>query len=145
MRPVFENLLAKAACEVDADTRARLRVRLYADRDLSARVLPRENMLAPLVAALRDGGDVPARLAETLGLDAPRTAEILGEDSGEALAIACKGAGLGRAAFSTIALLALPRRERAGERLGVYDRVSTLEAARTLRAWRGAKLHHAAE
>ena len=145
MRPVFENLLAKTAREVDADTRARLRVQLYADRELAARVLPRENNVMPLIAAAREGQGLAERLAETLGLDAPRTAEILQEESGEALAIACKGAGISRAIFSTLALLSYPRREGISERLSVYDRVTTLDAARTLRAWRGAKLHAAAE
>jgi hypothetical protein len=144
MRPVFENLLAKTAREVDADTRARLRVRLYADRELAARVLPRENPVMPLIAAARDGEGLTERLAETLGLDAPRTHEILQEESGEALAIACKGAGIGRAIFSTLALLAYPRREGLPARLAAYDRVATLDAARTLRAWRGAKLHQSA-
>jgi hypothetical protein len=140
MRPVFENLLAKTARDVDADTRARLRVRLYANRELCARVLPRENPVPVLIAAAREGAPVVSRLAETLGLDESRAAEILKEESGEALAIACKGAGLSRAAFSTLALLAFPR-EQAGQRLSVYDRVATLDAARTLRAWRGARLH----
>ena len=43
MRGVCEALLAKAAREVDAATRARLRVQLYADPDLAGRVLPRES------------------------------------------------------------------------------------------------------
>ena len=143
MRPVFENLLAKTAREVDADTRARLRVQLYADRELCARVLPRENPLPVLIAAAREGAPVIPRLAETLGLDESRAAEILKEDSGEALAIACKGAGISRACFSTLALLAYPRRERMAERLSIYDSVATLDAARTLRAWRGARLRQA--
>jgi hypothetical protein len=145
MRPVFENLLAKTAREVDADTRTRLRVQLYADRELAARVLPREkNSVMPLIQAAREGALLTEPLAETLGLDAPRAAEILNEDSGEALAIACKGAGISRAVFSTLALLVFPRRENISDRLSVYDQVTTLDAARTLRAWRGAKLHHPA-
>lgn len=140
MRPVFENLLAKTARDLDSDTRARLRVQLYANRELCARILPRENPVPVLIAAAREGDAVIPRLATTLGLDETRAAEILKEDSGEALAIACKGAGLSRAAFSTLALLAFPRRERMAERLNVYDRVPTLDAARTLRAWRSARL-----
>jgi hypothetical protein len=142
MRPVFENLLTKAAREVDADTRARLRVRLFADRELAARVLPREqDPAAPLIEAARAGGDITAALAEALGLDAFNTAEILKETSGEALGIACKGAGLNRVAFSTLALLALPPGGDAAARLDIYDRIATLDAARTLRTWRGARLH----
>jgi hypothetical protein len=145
MRPVFENLLAKTAREVDAATRTRLRIQLYADRELAARVLPREkNTVMPLIQAAREGNDLTEQLAETLGLDAPRTAEILHEDSGEALAIACKGAGINRAVFSTLALLVFPEREKMLQRLCAYDQVATLDAARTLRAWRGAKLHQPA-
>ena len=145
MRPVFENLLAKTACEVDADTRARLRVQLFADRALAMRLLPKEkNPETTLIEAARDGGDLVAVLGEALGLDADNTTEILKEESGEALAIACKGAGLSRLAYSTLALLALPQGGDPAARLTLYDRIATLEAARTLRTWRGAKLHIAA-
>jgi len=144
MRPVFENLLARTAREVDAPTRSRLRVRLYADRALCARVLPREDAITPLICAARDGNAVVSRLAQTLGLDEDRATQILNEDTGEALAIACKGAGLTRAAYSTLALLAFPR-DGMAERLSAYDRVATLDAARTLRAWRGVVLPQAAE
>jgi len=141
MRPVFENLLAKTAREVDADVRARLRVQLCADRELTARVLPKEkNPETALIDAARDGVDIVPPLAEALGLDAFNTAEILKETTGEALGIACKGAGLSRLAYSTLALLALPAGGDAAARLELYDRIATLEAARTLRAWRGAKL-----
>src|SRR5687768_4958486 len=76
MRPVFEKRLAKTAREVDADTRSRLRVQLYADRELAARVLPREkNPVTPLIQAARDGAPLTEPLAETLGLDAPRIAQ----------------------------------------------------------------------
>jgi hypothetical protein len=139
MRPVFENLLAKTAREVDTPTRARLRVRLYADRALCARVLPREDAITPLICAARAGDAVVPRLAQTLGLDEDRATLILNEDTGEALAIACKGAGLSRAAYSTLALLAFPR-DGMADRLSAFDRVATLDAARTLRAWRGAQL-----
>jgi hypothetical protein len=142
MRPVFENLLAKTACDVDVDTRARLRVQLFCDRALAARVLPKEkNPETPLIDAARDGGDITGLLAEALGLDGDNTAEILKEASGEALVIACKGAGLSRLAYSTLALLALPHGGDPAARLALYDRIATLEAARTLRSWRGAKLH----
>jgi hypothetical protein len=142
MRPVFENLLARTAREVDADTRAKLRVQLFADRELALRVLPKEqNPETALIDAARHGDDIVAPLAEALGLDTFNTAEILREASGEALGIACKGAGLSRVAFSTLALLALPQGGDAALRLEMYDRIATLDAARTLRAWRGARLH----
>ena len=145
MRPVFENLLAKTAREVDADVRARLRVQLFSHRELAARVLPKEqNPEARLIDTVRHGGDIAAPLAEALGLDAFNTGEILKETTGEALAIACKGAGLSRLAYSTLALLALPQGGDAAAKLSVYDQIATLDAARTLRAWRGARLRIAA-
>jgi hypothetical protein len=145
MRPVFENLLTKTAREVDADVRARLRVQLFSHRELAARVLPKEtNPETPLIEAARQGGDIVHPLAQALGLDAGNTAEILKETTGEALAIATKGAGLSRVAYSTLALLALPQGGDPTARLALYDRVSTLDAARTLRSWRGARLHIAA-
>jgi hypothetical protein len=138
MKPVFENLLAKTAREVDADTRARLRIQLYGDRALAARVLPRDDSVTPLIAAARESGDVIVRLAEALGVPAARVNEILEDESGLLLATAAKGAGLGRAAYSTLALLALP--DGGGmARLEAWDGISTLDAARTLRDWRGAK------
>ncbi len=146
MRPVFENLLAKTAREVDADTRARIRVQLYADRALAARLLPKEqNPAAPLLETARNGGNVAAALAALLGVEESRAAEILADQSGHALAIAAKGAGLGRAAFSTLALLALPHGNDPAARLAVHDTVTTLEAARVLRGWRGGALQTAAE
>ena len=146
MRPVFENLLSKTAREVDADTRARLRVQLFADRQLAARLLPREqNPVTPLLETARNGGNVAAALAVLLGVDEARAQEILGDASGQALALACKGAGLNRAAYSTLALLALPHGENPAARLAAHDSVTTLEAARTLRAWRGVLLPAAAE
>jgi len=141
MRPVFENLLAKTAREIEPETRAKLRVQLYGDRALAARVLPKEkDPLPSLIDNARKGADITHTLAETLGLDAANTAEILKEASGEALAIACKGAGLNRLAYSTLALLALPQGGDPNLRLALYDHVATLDAARTLRSWRGARL-----
>lgn len=146
MRPVFENLLAKTAREVDADTRARLRVQLYADRALAARVLPKErNPVMPVIEAARNGEAVAPVLVSLLGLEESRIHEILADESGQSLAIAAKGAGLNRAAYSTLALLALPPCADPAARLAAHDAVTTLEAARTLRTWRAAPLAAAAE
>ena len=54
MRASCEALLAQAGREVDADTRARLRVRLYADPQLAARVLPRDSSRG-VIEGLRQG------------------------------------------------------------------------------------------
>src|SRR5471030_358271 len=51
MRGVCEALLAKAVRDIDPATRARLRVQLYSNSELSARVLPREAASRTLIEA----------------------------------------------------------------------------------------------
>ena len=131
MRPTCEALLASAAREVDAHTRTRLRVRLYADPALAARVLPREARDAPLVECARSGESVAARLAETLALSPAR---------------ACKSLGVSRATFSALALLCADDMSAGSEILSAYDDVPAVEAARALRQWRSSQMDaHAAE
>ena len=141
MRGPCEALLAQAAREVDADTRSRLRVRLYADPDLAARVLPRESHRG-VMELLRGGRGPDDALALSTGLSQERAAEILADDSGHALALACKGAGLGRAAYSALAMLTDSSHDtaKAYARLDMFDAVAMPEAVRQLRAWREVKL-----
>jgi hypothetical protein len=113
MRGVCEALLAKAARDLDAASRARLRVQLSSDPDLSHRVLPRQAASQTLVAAARAGTQLPAALAQGLGVDDKRALQILDDETGGALAMACKGANIDRAAFSALALLARPGHDRA--------------------------------
>jgi hypothetical protein len=138
MRAVCEALLAKAAGDVDPDTRARLRVQLYSDPELAHRILPREYAGQMLVEAARRGGDLTTALAENLGVDVRVAAQILADDSGATLAVACKGANLDRASFSALALLARPGRDRdhAFAVLDAFDTVPVSEATRVLRGWR---------
>ena len=146
MRPTCEALLASAAREVDAHTRTRLRVRLYADPALAARVLPREARDAPLVECARSGESVAARLAETLALSPARAAEIMSDPSGRSLAAACKSLGVSRATFSALALLCADDMSAGSEILSAYDDVPAVEAARALRQWRSSQMDaHAAE
>jgi hypothetical protein len=139
MREICEALLAKAAHDVDAQTQARLRVLLYSDPHLSHRVLPRNSASQALIEKARGCGNLTSVLAEGLGVDDRMAGEILGDDSGTALAVACKGALIDRAAFSALALLAHPARDRshAFAMLDAFDHVPVSEAARTLRGWRG--------
>jgi hypothetical protein len=141
MRGVCEALLAKAARDVDGATRARLRVQLYSDPDLSARVLPREPVSHALIGIARKGDNagVVQTLSEALGVDDTMARQILDDETGAALAVACKGANLDRAAFSALALMAHPGRDRthAFAVLDAYDNVPTSEATRVLRGWRG--------
>ena len=138
MRGACEALLAKAARDVDAATRARLRVQLYSNPELADRVLPRESATQSLIETVRQGGDVAGVLAGVLGLDNKMAAQILDDETGAALAVACKGASLDRAAFSALALLTRPGRDRAHTYavLDSFDNVPTSEATRVLRGWR---------
>ena len=138
MRGVCEALLAKAARDVDAATRARLRVQLYSDPDLSHRVLPRESTVQALIEAARAGEPLPTVLAHSLGVDDKMAMQILDDETGAALAVACKGANIDRAAFSALALLTRPGRDRshAFAVLDTFDTVPMSEATRVLRGWR---------
>jgi hypothetical protein len=101
-------------------------------------VLPRECPGRELVEAARQGGDLASVLAENLGVDPQMAEQILKDESGAALAVACKGASLDRATFSTLALLVKPGRDRAHifAVLDAFDNVPMSEATRLLRGWR---------
>jgi hypothetical protein len=138
MRGVCEALLAKAARDVDPGTRARLRVQLFSDPELAHRVLPRECAGQALVEAARRGDDLTAVLADNLGVDARVAAQILDDESGASLAVACKGANLDRATFSALLVLAWPGHDRA-QAYAMLDNFGTVpvsEATRVLRGWR---------
>lgn len=134
MRGACEALLARAARDVDAATRSRLRAQLYSNPELASRVLPRQSTAQGLVEAARQGGDLAKVLAEGLGVDGDTVARILDDETGAALAAACKGAGLDRAAFSALALLAWPGHDmvRAYAMLDAFDTIAASEAARIL-------------
>ncbi len=142
MRRMCEALLAKAARDVDPATRARLRVQLYSDPELSQRVLPRESAGAALIEAARRGEGLAGTLAQSLGVDDKMAVQILDDETGAALATACKGANIERAAFSALALLARPGRDRAHAFavLDAFDNVPMSEATRVLRGWREAQV-----
>ena len=139
MRAPCEALLARAAHEVDEDTRTRLRVQLYADPALAARVLPRAPQDRALVEAARKGEEIAPRIARALGIPEGLALEILLDDSGHALAVAAKALGLNRAAFSSLVLLSCPvgDLEINYRRLDAFDALSTVEASRELRRWTG--------
>ena len=136
MRTVCETLLTDAAHDVDAATRAD--VQLCSEPALALPVLPRDAQA--LVDAARNGKDLTAALAQSLGVNENMARQILDDDSGSALAVACKGAHIERAAFSALALLTSPKRERshAFAVLDVFDNVPESEAANALRGWRAA-------
>jgi hypothetical protein len=137
MRAPCEALLARAAREVDDNTRAQLRVRLHADPALAARILPRAAQDRALVETARRGEAVAPRIARALGISESRALEVLCDESGHALAVAAKSMGLNRAAFSSLVLLACPVGDIAASygRLDAFDAMSTPQAARELRSW----------
>jgi len=137
MREICEALLAKAARDMDAAARSRLRVQLYSDPALAQRLLPRESASQKLIEAARSGKDLVPALATSLGVDNRLAGEILQDESGARLAVACKGASMDRAAFSALALLTHPARDRshAFVMLDTFDTVPVREASRRLRSW----------
>jgi len=139
MKSMCETLLAKAAREVDVATRARLRVRLYNDPGLAHRVLGRKQPAAQALVQAARQGELESVLADRLGLDAAMAKQILDDETGAALAVACKGASIDRAAFSALALLTHPARDRdhALTVLDAFDTVPAGDASRLLRDWRG--------
>jgi len=135
MREACEALLAKAARDIDTSTQARLRVQLYGHPALAQRVLPRVSQ--PLIEAARSGNGLTTILAENLGVDQKVAGQILDDESGAKLAVACKGACIDRATFSALALLThpAPDRSQAFVMLDTFDNVPVAEASRKLRHW----------
>jgi hypothetical protein len=164
MRAPFEALFEKTAREADSAARANVAARLEGHEDLPVSVLNefffdapdelRTRILARNEALDADGMepghvDTPGLVeaartmngafvdvfASTLSLPLSIAQEILTDASGQSLAIACKGAGLDRAAFSAIALLTAGRTDAA--RLRHFDAIPTTGAERLLDFWRG--------
>lgn len=164
MRAPFEALLEKTAREVDPATRTDVAGRLEghdelpvsllneffleASRELRARILALNDVLdgetknsasvdpaALLDAARTLNGAFAEKFAQALSLPAPTAKEILTDASGQSLAVACKGSGLDRATFSSIALLTA-HGANPMERLSAYDQVPQTAAQRLTEFWR---------
>jgi len=167
MREPFETLLEQTVRLVDRDTRASLIARIadapgtaldflnefffdapdglrliILERNASATPAPNGHAVdeAALIEALRrHPRDAFAELLATaLDVTVETAARILHDGTGEALAIAAKGAHLSRAAFSTLALLAdgpgAPEAMLA--RLAVFENVPERGAENLMRFWR---------
>ena len=105
--------------------------------------------IAPVVAAegslvetLRNSDRVDAAivLGEFLRINSATAGNIIDDRSAEALAVVCKGAGLARATFSIVAMLAGERSPDALDasyaRLGQIDTIPQGGAERLLKYWR---------
>ncbi|HUJ03568.1 MAG TPA: DUF2336 domain-containing protein [Rhizomicrobium sp.] len=164
MREPFETLLEKCLREVDGPTRAHVAARITARAETPVPLLNALFFDAPaearpailrrnaetnghrmghaadearvIAAARRAGGEAfAAEFARLLGI-APLTARrILAEPSGNALAIACKGAHLTRAAFSALAVLFAPDARACEKRLEAFDNVPQDGADNMVRYW----------
>jgi hypothetical protein len=158
-------LLEKTVRETDDGTRAKLAARLGGHSELPLDLVNEFYLSAParvrreillrnelagdeagdtaaadavfLVAAARDAKvhDFTERFGSAFGI-APDTAQlVLSDESGEALAVLCKGAHLDRAAFSALALLKGTDTGDASARLSVFDTVPQHAAERLTRHW----------
>jgi hypothetical protein len=157
MRGPFEALFEKTARDADAGTRAHLAARLVehdalpvalineffldAPEPLRAHILKRNAVLddtdaaavradaAALVTAARRtmNGAFVEVFASALFLPHETASAILGD--AHAMAVAAKGAGLDRAAYSAVALLS-------GTGLAAFDEIPQAGATRLVRFWR---------
>lgn len=171
MREPFETLLEKAVREVDGETRATLAEKIArhaqapvellnelffdAPAELKTDIVRRNAQVngyhtdlpladeAMVIAAARQGGEFASAFAQILGIEPVTAEQILREPSGEALAVACKGARLTRAAFSTLAVLFAPSPEANASRLVAYDAIPQAGAENLVRYWRAANNGHA--
>jgi hypothetical protein len=93
-----------------------------------------------LASVRRDGAEFASALSEYLDIDAATASLILEDESSKSLAVACKGARLSRATYSSIAVLASGRIGEALEanyaRLETFDDVPGEGAGRMLSYWR---------
>ena len=163
MRPPVVALLELTVRETGEDMRAKLAARLGGHGELPLALVNEFYLVAPgrvrreilmrneledgaveplappdatgLLAAARQArqSDFDLSFAAALGI-APRIAgAILGDASGEALAVLCKGAHLDRALFSALAVL--HGQGEADARLAAYDSVPQRAAERLTQFW----------
>jgi hypothetical protein len=158
MRAPVEALFECTVREADDATRARLAARLGGHPELPLLLVNEFYLFAPprvrreillrneledggglddappdgdaLIAAARQAGDFTGALADAAGVPRTIAERVVADVSGEALAVLCKGARVGRAAFSAVMLLKI------GGPLDAFDGVPQHAAERLLRHWR---------
>lgn len=160
MRGPFETLFEKTAREAEPEARARLAERFAADPGFPVALLNELYLDAPQAARAQilkrnealSGDGEPPKLVDSQALVAAARGTVNGAFAGifagalilreglareilrdaEAFAVACKGAGLDRAAYSAVALLTA---SDASAALKAYDTVSTAGAKGLMRFW----------
>lgn len=168
-RASFAALLSHTEHDIDPEARRALALKLMDCNDAPlpllnefffelspaarAKILARGAMLnaAPisgidertLIAAARSRpiADFANVLAAAFGIDALTAMEILQDTTAMGIAIVCRGAGLSRAAYSVLAILAL--RGDANARLDAFDAVPEKGAAAMLAFWHKQATTHA--
>ncbi len=97
---------------------------------------------ATLIEQFLRQGKIPelvAGIGRLLKVDAHTARNIVFDEGGETLVIACKAIGLGKATFSNLLALADVNRKRSQEEidalLGIYGRIAPETARRTIRFW----------
>lgn len=167
MREPFEALLDKVLRRLDGTTRRLIAARLATNPEIAVALLyefyldmpveARAGVLArnaaetpassdspvddtPLIDAARRGSELATAFAQFLGVPAHTAQRILDDTSGNALAVACKGAYVRRATYSALALLALPdiraNPTARHARLSVFDEIPQNGADTMLAFWR---------
>lgn len=164
MREPFETLLEKSVREVDGETRARVAAHMAVREEAPVPLLNELFFDAPaetkseimrrnaevnghhvnvaadearVIAAARHAHDnFAADFATLLGIEPVTAKRILTEPTGDALAVACKGAHLTRATFSMLAVLFAPDAGARENRLAAYEAVPQEGADGILRHWR---------
>jgi len=143
MRATFESLLEKIVREMDLGARAALAPRFHGRDDVPLTLLNEFFLCAPdeMRAAILARNDA-AGATDALPIDSGALLEAArsGKDFAAALArraVLCKGAGISRATFSAIAILAGPPRpvDESFAMLAAYDRVPANGAMQLLAFW----------
>lgn len=116
-----------------------MRARLLARNDeaSSPEPLTAYDPLMLLVAARKGAqrADLPHRLVGSMHVPLSTAAAVLDDESGLSLAVLCKGARLGRAFYSALALLAFQGHPGSAERLAAYDNIPQRAADNLTASW----------
>lgn len=162
-RATFAALLEKIVREMDEPAQAALALRLEGRHDFPLSLLNELFLVAPdgmkdallarnnavlgvrrqivnsdaLLEAARNTANFAPALSRALSIPLALVTRILTDRSGRALAAICRGAGINRASFSAIMILAGPVRavHQNFAMLSVYDRVPENGAANLIAYW----------
>jgi hypothetical protein len=110
------------------------------DEQIHAAVKPADEVKLIEAARRTRGHDFAEAFANFLGVAVSTAERILGDTTGNALAVACRGAGVKRATYSALALLIVTElRINPGarfEHLAAFDHIPLAGAQRLLAHWR---------